>query len=212
MSFSDWFKRHPKPAALGDMRDTLLALLARKDYAAFYDRAYTHLLRDDSAAALADYQRTLALSPRGFLTAALSADMLTRELAGDVPPGLCRAFVHLEQMPLEQRADILTQMVEKHPSVAAAWSAYANTQPDIEKRLAAIDRGLALQADPDTTGQLLVQKAAALAALGQRDSALAILQRLANDASGSLSAQALAQTTLARLRRSEPSAEGTPPA
>src|SRR5688500_5674003 len=45
MSFADWFKRDPKPAALGDMRDTLLALLARKDYAALMT-----LINDNSQA------------------------------------------------------------------------------------------------------------------------------------------------------------------
>jgi hypothetical protein len=51
-----------------------------------YHRAFTLLLKHDFAAALADYRRTLELSPRGFFTATQAVDMLAREAAGEALP------------------------------------------------------------------------------------------------------------------------------
>lgn len=112
-------------------------------------------------------------------------------------------------MPREQRGDILRQIVEKHPSCSAAWNAYADTEPDVQKQLVAIDRGLAAPGDRDTQSVLLVKKAAALAVLGEPNRALCILQPLANDASGSLSGQVMAQTLLKRLTAAAPPTAAT---
>ena len=161
-----------------------------------YDRAYTHLLKNNAAAALADYQKTLELAPRGFFTAALSVDMLTREAAGEFPTGLYYAYTRLEWMPKEKQRSILSQLVEKHPSFAAAWNEYANFEPDAQKRLYALERGLAAAGDADTRGALSVKRALILAELGHRDQAVMQLQRIAADDTGSASAQAMAKAML----------------
>jgi len=185
---------------------TSAAELAASWPAPVYDRAFTHLHLNDSAAALADYRRTLELSPRGFFTAALSADILTREFAGEFPTGLCVAFLSLETMTHEQRSDLLGQLVERFPTLSAAWSAYSDLQPDAHTRLAAIERGLSVPCDRDTYGELLVKKAMTLAALGEPFRAIAMLQPLVSDSSGSLNTQAIASVVLARLTQPGPAA------
>ena len=52
-----------------------------------YDRAFTHLLRNDFDGARAYYRKTLELSPRGFFTAITAVHTLTREQNGDLPIG-----------------------------------------------------------------------------------------------------------------------------
>jgi tetratricopeptide (TPR) repeat protein len=143
-----------------------------------YDRAFAHLLKEEFDAALADYRKTLELSPLGYFIAATAADMLTREAAGEFPPGLYAAFAMLEHMPPEQQQSIAAQLVEKFPSHAPAWALHARFLEAPSDRLAAIERGLLAHPDPDTRGSLLVQKAFAVHANGERERALQILDPL----------------------------------
>jgi tetratricopeptide (TPR) repeat protein len=166
-----------------------------------YDRAYTHLLREDFEAALADYRKTLELSPRGFYTAAQAVDILTREATDELPRGLYSAFVMLEHYPEEQRRSVLEQLVEKSPSCAPAWDHYVNFIDDPSARLAAIENGLAARPDADTRGSLMVNKALTLWTLGQTDQALDILRPLTARIGDSLSAHAKAYLALAVIGR-----------
>lgn len=104
--------------------------------------------------------------------------MLTREAAGEFPAGLYAAFTTLEHMPPDEQRNIVRQLVAQFPSHAPAWSLHANFLEDPPEKLAAIERGLLARPDPDTRGALLVQKALALHASGQREPALEILAPL----------------------------------
>jgi tetratricopeptide (TPR) repeat protein len=157
-----------------------------------YDRAFAHLLKRDFDAALTDYRKVLELSPRGFFVASAAVDMLTREAAGEFPPGLYAAFAMLEHMPAEQQRSIAQQLVEKFPAHAPAWQVHAGFLEDASERLAAIEHGLAARPDPDTRGSLLVGQALALHRLGETDRALMILEPLTTSISDSLSTQAKA--------------------
>ena len=143
-----------------------------------YDRAFACLLKHEFDAALAGYRKTLELSPLGYFVAAVAADMLTREAAGEFPDGLYAAFAMLEHMPADQQRHIAGQLVAQFPSHAPAWDLHARFLEDPSDKLAAIERGLLARPDPDTRGSLLVQKAGALHASGQRDAALEILAPL----------------------------------
>jgi tetratricopeptide (TPR) repeat protein len=143
-----------------------------------YDRAFAHLLKHEYDAALADYRKTLELSPSGYFVAVTAADMLTREAAGEFPPGLYAAFAMLEDMPPEQQQSIVAQLVEKFPSHAPAWAEHARFLENPCDKLAAIERGLLARPDPETRGSLHVQKALALHASGKRELALEILDQL----------------------------------
>lgn len=143
-----------------------------------YDRAFAHLLKHEFDAAIADYRKTLELSPLGYFVAATAADMLTREAAGEFPVGLYAAFATLEHLPAEAQRDVAQQAVERFPSHALAWEVHARFLEDPSDKLAAIERGLLAQPDPDTRGSLVVQKALALHAGGERERALAILDPL----------------------------------
>jgi len=91
-----------------------------------YDRAYTHLLMKDFDAARADYQRTVALAPRGFFTAITALDTLTREQAGQFPPGTYLAYLSLEWVnDRAKKLDMGRQLVRKLPRFALGWKELA---------------------------------------------------------------------------------------
>jgi tetratricopeptide (TPR) repeat protein len=164
-----------------------------------YDRAFTHLLREDFTSALRDYRRTLELSPDGFFTADVAVDTLTRETEGELPPGLYAAFAALEYMPKEQRRDIAAQLIERFPSFAPGWAEHSNHVADAHQRLDAIERGLQARPDRQTRAKLLVLKALTLSSRGDDDAALAILHRLKSESTPGVGAAALAELVLARL-------------
>src|SRR5262245_44938227 len=87
-----------------------------------YDRAYTHLLMKDSAAALADYERVEAIYPPGFFTAPTAVDILRREQKGEFPPGLYLAYTMLETVSDKAtRRSLVQQFVEKYVRFAPGW-------------------------------------------------------------------------------------------
>ena len=179
---------------------TQAAELDPKWPAPMFDRAFTHLLEQDFDAALADYRKTIELSPRGYFVAAQAADMLTREAAGEFPRGLYLSFALLEQMPREEQQSILEQLVEKFPSHAPAWEAHANFVSDPAECLAAVEQGLGACPDPYTLGMLLVRKAFALNRLERTEEAVEILQRLIANPGELLSTHAVAYLALAYIR------------
>jgi tetratricopeptide (TPR) repeat protein len=170
-----------------------------------YDRAFTHLLRHDLDAALRDYRRTVELAPGGFFTAEVALDTLTRESAGEFPPGLYAAFARLEHMPRDERDAIAAQLVEKVPSFSPGWNEHADFVTDAVRRLGIIENGLAASPDPHTRGLLMVKKAMTMSSLGDTDAAVGILQQLASASTRSLSTRAAAEFVLTRLS-SKPSA------
>lgn len=165
-----------------------------------YDRAFARLLNHEFDAALADYRKTLELSPLGYFVAATAADMLTREAAGEFPEGLYAAFAVLEHMPADAQRHVAGQLVAQFPSHAPAWELHARFLEEPSDKLAAIERGLLARPDPDTRGSLLVQKALALRASGEREAALEILAPLTSNVGVSPSIQVQAWVAAAAIR------------
>ncbi len=168
-----------------------------------YDRAFGHLLREEFDAALADYRKTLELAPTGFFAAATAADMLTREAAGEFPRGLYAGFAMLEHMSVQQQQSVAEQLVRKFPSHAPAWELHARLSEDPPAKLAAIACGLEARPDPDTRGSLLIQKALALDAQGERERALDILEPLTASVGHSLASHAKAYIATAVIRAAD---------
>lgn len=191
--------------AKGDL-DQAIALLTQASELApswpypIYDRAFSHLLKQEFDLALADYRRTLELSPRGFFIARQTADMLEREAAGEFPSGLSIGVATLPDMPKDQQRAIAEQLIQKFPSCPAGWALHANFVTEPVARLAAIESGLAARPDPDTRGSLLIHKAWALERLGQTDRALEILTSLTARIGDSVSTYANAHIALAFMR------------
>jgi tetratricopeptide (TPR) repeat protein len=165
-----------------------------------YDRAFSHLLKQEFELARVAYRRVLELSPKGFFMAAQTLDMLEREAAGEFPAGLSIGIATLPDMPEEQRRSTAEQLVQKFPSCPAGWQTHANFIKDPTARLEAIDRGLAARPDPDTRGFLSVNKALVLADLGKVDAAIGIVKPLTDSIGDSISAHAAACTALAMIR------------
>jgi tetratricopeptide (TPR) repeat protein len=186
----------------GDYQEAL-ALLARAAELApdwpypVYDMAYAHLLVDDPDNALACYEKTLALAPRGFFTAMTARGTLEREARGELPRGLYRAYLSLEH--LEDRAEkagLLRGLLEKVPGFAPAWKDLASATDDAEERWAAIREGLAASPDPETRGILKINEALALHARGERDAAVQLLGELARDPASTHATEQLAGAAL----------------
>jgi tetratricopeptide (TPR) repeat protein len=165
-----------------------------------YDRAYTHLLMNDSVAARADYQRTVDLAPRGFFTAATALDALNREQSGDLPAGIYLAYLSLEWTnDRAAKTALVRQLVQKAPRFAPAWKELALLVDDRSERLATIEKGLAAAPDGETKGILIINKALVLNARGNRPEAIQLLAELALDPTSTLASEHLAKTTLASL-------------
>jgi len=81
-------------------------------------------------------------------------------------------------MSADEQRQVACQLVVQFPSHALAWQLHASFLEDPSDKLAAIERGLLARPDPDTRGSLLVQKALALHASGERQAALEILNPL----------------------------------
>jgi len=163
-----------------------------------YDRAFTYLLMKQPGKALEDYRKTLELAPRGFFTAMTAVHTLTREEAGDLPPGLYLAFMTLESVEdATQRRGILQQFVDKYPTFAPGWYKYATVQESLADRLTAIERGLAADPDPQTKGMLLLNKALVLHGAGDYGGSQALLRSVADDPQSTLATEALAKAMVA---------------
>lgn len=164
-----------------------------------YDRAFTHMNRQDWAAARADYERTIELAPRGFFKAHTAVDILRREATGEFWQGLYFAYTTLELMPVEQRREILRQLVEKLPGFAPGWCEWEQFAGEAPARLAAIERGLAANPDRQTKGMLSLNKALVLHEAGQHQSAIDLLRELASDPDSTTGVEALAKDSMVRL-------------
>jgi len=165
-----------------------------------YDKAFTYLLQDESKRAEQCYADVDRLAPRGFFTVKRSLDCLRREHAGELPAGFCKAFATLEWMDDKaEKQAILEAIVEKHPSLAAAWKDLSVLLDDDDAKARAIDRGLEHDPDPDTKGILLINRAMLLERRGDHDEAVKILATLVLDPESSMATEALARMTLAGI-------------
>jgi len=165
-----------------------------------YDRAYTHLLMKDFAAARADYQKTVGLAPRGFFTAITALDVLTREQKGEFPPGTYLAYLSLEWVDdRAKKADIVRQLVNRLPGFAPAWKELAVIAEQGPERLAAIEKGLAAEPDAETRGMLQINKALEEDRQGEHEGAVRLLGELALDPKSTYATEHLAKATLAMV-------------
>ena len=109
-----------------------------------YDRAFTHLLREEYAAALADYRKTLELSPRGFFTASAAVQTLEREARSELPAGIYLAYTTLEWEEDKAKVrDVLKQVVERFPTFAPAWLTLSSLVEDPRERLRKLRESIA---------------------------------------------------------------------
>jgi tetratricopeptide (TPR) repeat protein len=162
-----------------------------------YDRACTHLLMKNFAAALSDYLATADLTPRGFFTTLTAVDTLVRERNGEFPQGLYLAYLMLEPIrDTAQRRHLLQQFIDKYPGFAPGWQKFANLVENESERLKAIDKGLAANPDRETKGMLLLNKALVLQNSANRDMAVRLLNELVADLDSTFATEALAKAML----------------
>jgi tetratricopeptide (TPR) repeat protein len=167
-----------------------------------YDKAFTYLLMKDYDKARENYRQTVTLSPRGFFTAITALDALDREAVGDLPEGTYAAYMALEWLSdPEQKASVVSQMVERFPAFAPAWKEFALQCDDPTEKLSAIERGLAANPDRETKGILLINKALTLNEQDDTETAKSILGNLALDPETTFSNEHLAKQMLAMITR-----------
>jgi tetratricopeptide (TPR) repeat protein len=163
-----------------------------------YDMAYTFLLTKDADNARKYYRKTVELAPRGFFTAITALDTLEREQKGDLPAGTYLAYLSLEWLDDPgKKAKLVRRMVTQVPRFAPAWKDLANTLDGDVERLAAIEKGLAAEPDPETKGTLLINKALVLNRAGDHRGAIKLLGELALDPESTYGTEHLAKASLA---------------
>lgn len=196
-------QRGREAGARGEFRMAITLLTSASELAPqwpypVYDRAYTYTLMLDFEAARGDYQKTVALAPRGFFTAITALDILTRERDGEFPPGTYLAYLSLEWgHGRSERVAMARHLIERFPRFAPGWKELAAYAEQDSERLAAIENGLASEPDAETRGTLLINKAIVLNLQGKHDEAVRLLGELALDPQSTLGTEQLAKATLA---------------
>jgi tetratricopeptide (TPR) repeat protein len=191
--------------------DEAVALLGQARAAApqwpypVYDMAFTYLLGDRPADAAELYAEVDRMAPRGFFTCKTSLHTLRRELAGELPPGFSRSFAMLEWMrdPAAKKA-VLTGITEEFPSFGPGWKELSALLTDPDERLHALEAGLAADPDAETRGMLILNKAALLAARGEKTEAIRLLAETGSDPESTTATVALAEQLLAGLTEESP--------
>ncbi len=164
-----------------------------------YDAAFTYLLQRQYVKALDLYRQADRLAPRGFFTSKTAVHWLQREKDGTLPEGTYLAYLSLEWVAPEQQAKLIQALVDQVPAFAPGWKARAYGEPDLDKRLGYIARGLAADPDAETKGFLLINRATALQQQGKAAEAKAILGSLALDPASPLDIEVLSKLTLANF-------------
>lgn len=163
-----------------------------------YDAAYTFLLMEETDNARKYYRKTVELAPRGFFTAITALDTLEREQKGDLPIGTYRAYLSLEWVDEPgKKAELVRHMVTQVPRFAPAWMDFANTLDAEAEKLAAIEKGLGAEPDPETKGMLLINKALVLNRAGDHRGAIKLLGELALNPESTYGTEHLAKASLA---------------
>jgi tetratricopeptide (TPR) repeat protein len=166
----------------------------------YYDKAYTYLLVDDFDAARTCYLKTLELSPRGFFTAITALHTLKREQQGDLPRGTYLRYLSLEWIADEvQKEPAVRKLIDQIPQFAPAWKEFALFCDDDDRRLAAIERGLAADPDAETKGMLEINRALIFNLKGDRSAAVQSLGELALNPESTLGTEHSAKAALSIL-------------
>lgn len=159
-----------------------------------YDLAYAYLLQQDFDNALRYYELTDSLAPDGFYTSKTAVDTLRREASGEFPRGTYFAYMQMEwARNQDEKLEILQLLTEKIPHFAPAWKELSSLLLDSSERMKAIDRGLQCDADVQTKGMLLLNKALLLNTMGERAAAKMILDDLLASADTPKGVKALAR-------------------
>ncbi len=164
-----------------------------------YDMAYSYLLAGELEQAERWYAVVERLAPRGFFTAKTSLATIRRERRGGLPEGFSRAYASLEWLPPAQRRVALEELVVEFPDFAPAWKDLVGLVDTDERRLTAIEHGLAADPDRETAGVLHLNHALLLDRRGLRADALVIVQTLLADPDTTLATEAFARKVLAQL-------------
>lgn len=166
-----------------------------------YDAAYEHLLKGETAEALALYERIEVMAPRGFFTSISELGCLRREVAGELPKGFCIGFTTIEFIDdRKKKRHALEDIVAKFPRFAPAWKELSGLLSD-DQRAAAIEKGLASSPDRETAGMLRINQAILKKEQGDHAGAIESLGQLAVDPDSTLATEMLAKATLANLLR-----------
>lgn len=189
-SFMEAMKIHAQGRVSGESGNFPLAIqqfqkaseLAPKWPQPIYDIALTHLLAGDVPKALEVYEQVDKVAPQGFSDTKRVMECLRREQAGRIPKGSFRKFIDAmrsqEQAELEKK---LAELTRTAPTFYPAWREYAPFGKDVPEQLRRLEKGLALQPDPQSQGEMLVYKANLLRRAGKDAEARALLQSLVDD-------------------------------
>ena len=133
----------------------------------YYDMAFTYLLQGDMTNALLNYSKTDRLEPRGFFTSKTALWTLERENNGTFPKGTYLAYVSLEWAEPDKKRQMIERMTTNLPAFAPGWKERAGMESDTDKKLAFIEKALALDPDPETYGICTLNKATHLRTAGK---------------------------------------------
>lgn len=165
-----------------------------------YDLAFSYLLMKDAEIARKHYRKTVELAPRGFFTALTALDALDRESKDDLPAGTYMTYLSFEWMDDRgKKADAVRQLVKRVPGFAPAWKEQAILADADAEKLAAIEKGLAVNPDGETKGILLINKALIMDRSGDHAGAVRLLGELALDPASTYATEHLAKVTLANM-------------
>jgi len=168
-----------------------------------YDMAYTYMLMNDFDKALEFYQKVNAMEPRGFFTTKTAVYTLRGETGGTFPKGLYMAYLSLEWMEPDKKAEAVLNLTNNLPNYAPAWKETIPLSGDDEAALSAIENGLKATPDKETYGILMINKALIFHRNAKEQEAINMLGELALDKKSSLATEKMAKQTLSHLLDSE---------
>lgn len=147
-----------------------------------YDAAFTYLMQGDAKTALEYYELVDSLAPRGYFTVKTAIHTLRGENAGLYPKGLYLSYIQLEWWtdPIQKKKKVMS-IIEVAPDYAPAWKELAVLEADDKKFINAIDKGLSLNPDLETKGNLLINKAIYFSNSNRLDESKEILGKLIMD-------------------------------
>jgi tetratricopeptide (TPR) repeat protein len=168
-----------------------------------YDMAYTYMLVNNYDKAYELYQKVNAMEPRGFFTTKTAVYTLKGEKEGAFPKGLYMAYLSLEWMDPEKKAEKITNLVNNLPNYAPGWKEAIALAGTDEAALSIIENGLKVNPDKETYGILMINKALILHRNSKKQEALNILGKLAMDKESSMGTEKMAKQTLSHLLEGE---------
>ncbi len=165
-----------------------------------YDMAFTYLLKGDSANALSKYQDVARLAPKGFFTTKTAVWCLEKEKQGTFPAGTYLAYVSLEWTDPNQKAQLVNELATRLPTFTPIWKEKALLADDYAERLRLLDHALSMDADDETYGFLILNKAVTLQQTGQPSAAKALLTILMEGNRTTHSSQNLAREIMKTMK------------